>query len=121
MDGHISAPVLSRLDRANLGLGELRGFDRIVRRGDASAGHQLDLAGAMPQLLPGSQPHFMTVMFWVVPESMGVVDIRLIVFPLTNTLEGGESMVFLPSKTRTFRKSVVPCAAGCWFRRLAGG
>src|SRR4051794_26052936 len=56
MHGHIGAPILCRLDRGTyFHLGVLGRFDWIVGRADAAAPHQLDLARALPQLLPRSQ------------------------------------------------------------------
>ena len=58
MYGHIGAPIFGGLDRgANFRFGVLGRFDRIVGRGDATARHQLDLARAVPQLLPRAQAH----------------------------------------------------------------
>lgn len=55
-----------------------------------------------------------TVTFGIVLASMGAVETRSMMFPLTNTLEGGESAAFLPSKTRTLRNSVAfSTAVGC--------
>ncbi len=55
----IRAPILGGLNSGtNLRFGVLRRLDRIVGRGNAAAGHELDLAGALPQLLPGSQSDF---------------------------------------------------------------
>lgn len=49
----IRALIVGRFDGgADLWFGELRRLDRIVRRGNTAAGHELDLAGALPQLLP---------------------------------------------------------------------
>ncbi len=54
--GYIGTPIIGRLDRgANLRLGVLGRFDRIVGRGDATARHELDLACALSQLLSCSQ------------------------------------------------------------------
>ena len=56
--GHIGAPIFGRFNRgANLRLGVLGRFDRIVWRGDATARHQLDLACALSQLLSRPQAH----------------------------------------------------------------
>ena len=58
VDGDIGAPVLRRLDRGpQLGHGVLGDVERIVGRGDAAAGHQLDLAGAEHQLLARALAH----------------------------------------------------------------
>ena len=55
----ISAPIVSRLIRsANLRLGVLGRFNRIIGRSDAAACHQLDLARTVPQLLSRSQADF---------------------------------------------------------------
>ena len=59
MDRDIGPPVGGRLDRgAQFGFGELQGFDRVVLRTDAAARHELDLAGAISQLLAGAQANF---------------------------------------------------------------
>jgi hypothetical protein len=43
---------------------------------------------------------------------IGLVDIWLMVFPLINTLEGADNVVLVPSKTRTFWKSVTVFVTG---------
>ena len=40
--------------------------------------------------------------------AVGLADIRSMMLLLTSTLEGADSAAFLPSKMRTFRKSVAP-------------
>ena len=55
MDRDIRAPIVGRLNGgANLRFGVLRRLDRIIGRGNAAAGHELDLAGALPQLFSGA-------------------------------------------------------------------
>src|SRR5262245_13261217 len=57
VDGHIRAPILGGLHSGtDLRFGVLSRFDRIVGRGDATSGHQLDLTRSMSQLLSRSQP-----------------------------------------------------------------
>ena len=56
--GDIGAPVLRRVDRgAELGFGILADVDRIVVRGHAAAGGELELARAEHQLLAGALEH----------------------------------------------------------------
>jgi hypothetical protein len=57
-------------------------------------------------------PPSITVAFAIAAASIGDVDTRSIVLPLTSTLEGGESTSLLPSKIRTLRNSVASGAGG---------
>jgi hypothetical protein len=58
MGADIGPPVGRRLDRgAHLVERVLRGVERVVERGDAAAGHDLDLAGAPHQLLARAPQH----------------------------------------------------------------
>jgi hypothetical protein len=96
VDRHVGAPVFGRLHGgAQLGDGVLCDIQRVVAGGHAAAGHQLDLRGAERQLLANPLAARRSV-------GIGWAEIFAILFPRTNTYEGGESVALLPSKTRTF-------------------
>jgi hypothetical protein len=65
-------------------------------------------------------PPLTTVALPVTAASMGDVEMRSMVLPLTSTLEEGESTRLLPSKTRTLRNSVAFAVArgGCAWPRV---
>ena len=55
MGTDIGAPIRCRLDGgAHLVFGILQALERIIERGDTAPGHDLDLAGALHQLLAGA-------------------------------------------------------------------
>src|SRR5262249_10588993 len=59
VDGDVGAPVASGVDGGTqLGLGERRRVERTVRRGHAPAGGELDLRGALHELLARSNADF---------------------------------------------------------------
>ena len=59
VDGDVGAPVFGGLDGgAELGLGEGRGVERAVGRGDAAAGRELDLGRAEQQLFARAEADF---------------------------------------------------------------